>query len=185
MNVQQITSIVCSVSDFVRGKDIEDFYKPIYYKNRRNSKLIENNCRSIWNYVENHHYTTDQIILALLLQYLTDLKLDIYGNVNGDKIKEDLKLLSKRNLEKDNQLILNVCKENNLTVVDLFKIRDGGTNIVFDLLKQKFISISFIVKNMKYFLTFVEKDVIIKDVDFEKFTRVLKTITRFKGVKHG
>ena len=93
MNVYCITSLVCNVSDYVRGKDVEDFYKPIYYKNRRNANLIEKNCKTIWNYVENHHYTTDQIILALLLQYLTDLKLDIYGNVNGDKNKEDLKVI--------------------------------------------------------------------------------------------
>ena len=177
MNVYCITSLVCNVSDYVRGKDVEDFYKPIYYKNRRNANLIEKNCKTIWNYVENHHYTTDQIILALLLQYLTDLKLDIYGNVNGDKIKEDLKLLSKKNLIKDNEIILNICKENNF-------IRDGGTNIVFELLMKKFISISFIIKNIRIFLTFIEKSVIIKDVDFEKFTRVLKIITQFKGVKH-
>ena len=172
-SIKSVTSIVYNVYDFICGKFTGDFNEFKYYQMRRNFDHVERCCKDLWNSLENHHYTTNELIKALLLEFLIEGELSIYS-INNNKLKANLKSVSRDDLKRDNKIIIDIVDSNNLSINQLFEIRETGTCIVFDLLRKKFLSMSFIIKNHKHFLTNLNKDVIIKyDKNYKKFLRVL------------
>lgn len=112
------------------------------FQNCNETLLIK--LKTIYNDIENNYYNYDDLIIYILYNLIFNTNGSfIYKGNNCEKLKEVLKLFTKRRLEEDQSLLIEVNKKMKLQpnpMVELFKIREDGFSFIYKLIKQKKIS---------------------------------------------
>lgn len=126
---------------FIKNRKVEDVFKYSSFAYYKQPDFVKRHCQRIYNEIESHLYTYQDYILFTLYHYLyndTQIHLESVTYINTREVK---KLFTKQQLEKDRDYILKLngsLKLNELE--DYFSPRGGGTNILYELIKEKKIS---------------------------------------------
>jgi len=162
---------------------------PIYKKvsnvwfNKTNSFTI-NNCKRIFNDVENSYYTHNDLVTFLLSMSLDSSKIIGLNKVNYENIKKTLKLYTKKSLIRDKEFIKSINKEFEFdNISQYFVINDDGENIIYSLIMNKHVSPILFLQYSKKCLHVNSENNILKSEDYLRFEKLMNLI--FKTIRGG
>jgi hypothetical protein len=159
-------------------EDFEEIFKVRYhhYHNAKQySKII---IKRIYNELENHFYTYKDLFIFMLYKYAFNEKIKIY-NFNFNDIKNVAKIFTKKQIKKDEEFIIKINETLKLKSVDeFFQLRENGEPIIYELIKNNFITPAVYVKYFEKILTIENKDVILMSDNYKKFRYAMKNIIK-------
>jgi len=142
----------------------------------RAKKYSLDNCKRIYNDIENHYYSYDDLIVALCYLYIFNKKFQLTW-INQNSVKNIMKSFTKEQLEKDKNFILEVNKEIKLKGIDkFFDINDDGLSIVYQLIMDKSISPIFYAYFINKNLTIKKENVILDE--YKRFEKIMYIIIK-------
>ncbi|MDD5651408.1 MAG: hypothetical protein PHF86_13500 [Candidatus Nanoarchaeia archaeon] len=143
-------------------------YQLIYYKN-------------IYNDLENHYYTPEDLAIYLLYMYMMNKKIHLQ-EVNQKSILQIKNYISIKQLKADKVIIREVKESLKIkNDKEFFSIKEDGTSIIYNLTIKGFISPSIFIKYYDILLTTKPEDDIFKSEEyivFEKSAIKIKEILK-------
>lgn len=135
-------------------------------------------CSKIYNDIENGYYTHKQFVVAYMYECLfTDKKIRI-KTLNLKRIKEILKLFTRKRFNSDIDFLVTVNESLSITnVQDYFKINNSGENIVYNLIKKEFVSPIFYLYYRRKFKN--DEGIKTKSKEYLHFERLNNIIFKF------
>jgi hypothetical protein len=142
----------------------------------RSSDYILSKSKTIYNDIENHYYSYDDLIVAIAYNFIFKKSLS-WNEINNKNILNIKKLFTQGQLEQDKKFIIKVCEkinhlDANNPLGDLFKINEDGKSIIYELVLQKNISPYFYIYFKNSFLTLNQEYVILNkqiSKEYKKF----------------
>jgi hypothetical protein len=117
-------------------KNLTNVMGYVAMSNIRGKKFIADQCKRMFNEIENGWYSHSDIIFYVLNQFLLGKKFD-YGSIRADVITETRSWYSNEQFEKDVLYIAAILKESNLPkTVDLFIPTECGEPFIYPLVMQ-------------------------------------------------
>jgi hypothetical protein len=176
-----IFSIIRNVENFIKKNVDKDFKilvnRFMFIKAR--PYHIEN-CKRIYNEIENNYYNHDDMIFFMLYRYMMEDKCHL-GQINRKNLAEFKKLISKSKTKEDMEFLKSIYKEMEFkSLDDFFELKEDGTNVAYMLTKKGYISPVFFIKNAKKLLTNDCDHVIFKCKEYAKFERIAYKIKQIK-----
>jgi hypothetical protein len=137
-------------------------------------------CNRIYNEIENHYYTYKSLAIFVFYNHAFGGKFDL-NLINRKEIIKVGKLFTQKQLKKDKEYIFKLREEAKIKLNQIYKKREGGTNILYELTIKKLISPLYYIKYLEKTLTNPKKDVILKSEEYKRFQHgiklILKTLT--------
>jgi len=137
----------------------------------------KNIAKRIYNELENHYYTYTGLFVFMLYRYAFNKKV-LLSYLKTDEILNVLKMFTKKQLKKDVDFI----KKMKLDIDGFFEIRESGEPIIYQLIKQEYITSAFFVRFFEKTLTSPKKDVIL-NTDYKRYEYAMRNIQ--KTIKGG
>jgi len=163
------------------GYDFNDIFKTDkndYYRYKNSKDYTKKVGKRIYNELENHIYTYKDLLIYLLYNYSFDKNIKIYQIYPTD-IKKIAKIFTKKQIKNDEDFIIKMNQNLKLkNVSELFEIRENGEPIIYDLIKNNYVSVAIYVKLYEKLLTTKNKDVIFKSDNYKRFEYAMKNIIK-------
>jgi hypothetical protein len=132
--------------------------------------------KRIYNDIENHFYSYDDLIITLCYMYIFDKKVNL-NSINKNYVKSTMKLFTKEELERNKKFILDVNKQVKLkNINEFFDIKDDGVSVVYHLIMDKNISPIFYVYFTNKNLTIKKENVILDE--YKRFEKIMYLIIK-------
>lgn len=174
----RVYSIIFNCRDIIKknkNKSIDKLVVKIQYD--RSKEFYRNQCKRIYNEIENSFYNYNDLKLFLLYEYLFNDSIKL-KNINAKNVKLIKKLFIKKQLNEDKYLILRVNKQTKYNdIKKYFVIREmegGNYSIIYNLILKKYISPLFWIK-YSYVVTEFENE----EKDHKRFRKICNIM---KGV---
>lgn len=176
----QVFSFLVNAKKIIESEkeDLSNIFKirQFHYKSAR--KISIDISKRIYNELENHLYTYKDILIFMLYQYAFLGKVNIY-KISSEDIKRVSKIFSKKQFKIDEDFILKINKNIKFkNIIDFFEIRESGEPIIYNLIKQNYITPVFYIKYYEKLLTNQNKDVILKSKNYMRFEYAMKMIIK-------
>jgi hypothetical protein len=176
MTSSEIKNIIYNFLDLTNGKPVKSFDQNSYWWKRKNPNKINYLSKQIYNDIENNYYKKEQFIFYLFINYIAEGTQGIY-RINHNDIKRTISGITRKQFEKDEEFLMEVMKKENLKVDDLFKVRENGESLIFKLIREKLVSVSYILQNYKKFALSTKTEEVELSAEYKWFcTLLLKTI---------
>lgn len=179
-----IFSIIRNVDLWVnKDKDINllTLVHPIHFE--RIKEYYKIHCNRLFNELENNYFRVKDLIVYLLYCYIFEEKINL-NDIVYKKINDVSKLFTLKQLEEDKQFIINLQKELKLKngIQEYFTFLNDGNNIIYNLIKKKYISPIFFMKYSDKLLTKEKENNIFVSNEFKRFKKISEKIkTIIKG----
>lgn len=161
----------------INSGDINDFFKILPYKVFKNTnKYYVKYVTRIYNEIESGCYSHNNIILYALHEYLFG-NLDI-KTINVDNIKNVIKLYSIDQLNVNKEFMLSINQNIKIKLNDYFKINSNGDCIIYNLIKNKYVSPIIYLFISKKVFTNCEKHINFMSIDYFQFWKLLEIIKK-------
>ena len=147
--------------------------------NRTNKNLI-NRCKTFYNDIENGYYTHNDFIISYLHEALFVDKHTLI-KLNKKRIKEIKKTLTAKQFNIDKEFLLSINKSpNNIDYHEFFKINNDGKNIIYDLIKNEYITTIFYLFFYRKYLTNTRENINFNTCkEYLHFERILNIILKY------
>lgn len=168
-----VRNLVCSIEN--RELHIDLFERGAEYSFNSIPLRLKYTFKEMYNDIENHHYTFNEVLVYIVYYYMFNSKIFSYFSLNKKNIKEVTEIFNQHTYERDKKFILDLCMKNNITNKDrLFEVSVDGKCAIYDLIMKKYISPIFFIKNCNNYLTTYENSNILLEPEFERFVFVTK-----------
>jgi hypothetical protein len=147
--------------------------------------FINNQCKRIYNEIENFRYNYDQIIFAILNELLINHNIQ-YELINLDLINKHINNYSKDKYNVDFDYINNIIKEIEFKNINqLFIINECGEPYIYKLIINELISPAFYIINKERILTENKTNIYLFDKSdaFERFDKIANLINKQYQIK--
>ncbi|MFW6219535.1 MAG: hypothetical protein ACOC33_01575 [bacterium] len=145
----------------------------------KSNEFVKNNCKRIFNDIENNYYTHNDLVVFILTYSIYNSKFISLNKITYKNIKDTLKLYTKKTLIKDKTFIKKINDELNFkNIADFFIINDDGENLIYNLIIKKYISPIIFLQYRKKCLTINEKNTILKNEKYLKFEKYMNMINK-------
>lgn len=166
-----VRNTVCSIQN--REKSINLFEVGSGYTFTSLPMKIKYIFNALYNDLENHYYTYDEVLMFIIYHYMFSDKIFSYLSLNRKSIKEVTELFNNDVYEKDKSFILDLCNRLNIKNKDkLFNVSEDGRCALYDLIMKKYISPMFFIRNCKSYLTSYQNSNILLEPNFDRFVFV-------------
>jgi len=137
-------------------------------------------CKRIYNDIENGYYTHKQFVVAYLHESMfVDKKIHI-KKLTLKRINEIKKLYTMKQFNDDKKFISTINESLEITKIsDYFKINNDGENIIFNLIKKRFVNPIFYLYFRKKLLTNYIENINLINKDYLHFERLNNIIFKF------
>lgn len=165
--------------------NIQNIEKTIFnilsvYIYKRTHKRTIYHCKRIYNDIENSYYSHKDLIICYLYESLFINKKINMNILTKKRIKQIKNMLTAKQFNKDKKFLLQI--NDNLNIKDFseyFIIKNNGTNIIFNLIKEGYITIIFFLFYYKKILTKSQKNINFKCKEYLHFERLINIILKF------
>jgi hypothetical protein len=177
-------SIFKNVEKYIKSKNYDQVViftrlPEIVFKRVKSYQLIF--YKNIYNELENHYYTYEDLAIYLLYMYMMNKKIRLQ-EVNQKSVLQIKNYISVKQLNADKIIIREVKESLQIKKdADFFSIKEDGTSIVYALTKKGFVSPSIFIKYYDVLLTTKPENDIFKSEEyivFEKAAIKIKEILK-------
>jgi len=178
-STHMVYSIVTNIDSFIKtGKERAIFTKCHGQRFRNANKGIITSCKRIYNDLENHYYTYEDLAVAILHTRLLNGKCAL-GAVNQKFVLGIKKLYTNKQIQMDQEVLKGIFNALDFNNPDkFFEPQEDGTNIIYVLTKKRLISLAFSVKYLSKHLTNEQENVIFNK-EFKDFVHI---VTKIKSI---
>lgn len=179
-----VFSVLKNFNYFIKTKNTnksinrDNLFKPVWrgcFDNCRDSRLIIQ-CQRIYNELENHYYTYDDMIIALAYMYLFSENVKL-SDLKTSNVVSICKKFTRSQLDIDKKFILNVNKYIKFNKLeDFFKLNDDCKSVIYELIMDKTISPIFYCYFVnKYLTNLFENDIF--NTEYKRFNKIISIIS--------
>lgn len=174
-----VFSFYMNVVDMLKGKKVKDLFKLQYIgRFNKSSPYILNNCRRMYNDLENHLYTYADIFLYMSYKDLLEQKISIH-DVTRDNIRTVSKLYTVKRMNIDMIKLRSIATKSNITSMrEYFELDDCGDNILRNLVTEGHVSPITYIKKIKNSLTSPKEFSILCNEQIKTFHKKLNRIKK-------
>jgi hypothetical protein len=132
-------------------KNLTNVMSYVTISNIRSKKFIADQCKRMYNEIENGWYSHSDIIFYVLNQFLLGKKFD-YGNIRSETINEVRSWYTEKQMNTDTLYMVTIQKESNIpNLIDFFLPTECGEPFIYPLIMQGLVKPRYYI-NMKLIL---------------------------------
>lgn len=173
----KVFSVIQNCNTLVTKKlelDLDQSVSGMWFE--RSHKFVKDQCKRIWNEIENGYYEYDELkIYTLYTQCMTGKRIQISG-ITRKNVGNVMELFTDKRYKEDQAFIIDVNKKTNLNgIEDYFRINIKGRSIVYGLIQEQYISPYFFIKLKKKAIVENQNK---KNGEYIQFELVMNTIEK-------
>jgi len=154
--------------------DLDEYVSELWLE--RSPKFIKDQCKRIWNEIENGFYEYDELKIYALYTLLFTSKRVSLQKVTRKNVSEVMSLFTKKQYKRDQQFIIDVNQKVQLDGIEnYFIINSNGRNVIYTLIFKQFVSPYFYIKLKKFV---PKKNIFKKSKELVKFEFVVNKIEK-------
>jgi len=149
----RVYSIYTNVKKVLKRKKYKDenLYKMVWFKGYNDAKWIHNDCKRIFNDIENSFYSYNDLLIAMFYESIF-IKSFTLRMLTDKRINEIKSLFSLIELKKDKKILLAINKNIIFnSIEDYFRLNTEEVSYIYELIMKKFISPIFWIKYDNFF----------------------------------
>lgn len=158
---------------------INDIFKPTsrgWFN--KSSDFVLRPCKRIFNDIENSYYNHNDFIICYLHESLFFTKVKL-SDINYKRIKEVKSIFTKKQYNMDKMFVNTINDDLKLKNTELFfEINNTGDSIIYNLIKNNYVSIMFYLFFIKKVLTKTPENIILKTKEYLHFERLNNIILK-------